>query len=65
MTDAGEKTGLNFDVGNKIKSRMQAAGFVNVTEYRMQWDIGDWSEDEHRKIGELNLGMIVLVLLVR
>jgi hypothetical protein len=51
MFDAGVKAGMRFDIGDKIKGRMEAAGFVNVTEYRMPWLIGGWSKDEHQQKG--------------
>ena len=40
MTEAGHKANARFDIGHEIKGWMEAAGFVNVTEYRMPWLIG-------------------------
>ncbi|KAK5170131.1 uncharacterized protein LTR77_004715 [Saxophila tyrrhenica] len=55
MYDAGIKSGMRFDIGDKIKGRMEEAGFINVTEYRIPWLVGGWSKDEHqRKIGQWN-----------
>ena len=55
MVEAGIKSGMRFDIGDRIKGRMEAAGFVNVVERRMPWLVGGWSKDEHqRKIGQWN-----------
>ena len=55
MVEAGTKAGMRFDIGDKIKSRMEEAGFVNVTEYRMPWLVGGWCKDPHLKeVGQWN-----------
>ncbi|KAK4614001.1 Methyltransferase [Fulvia fulva] len=55
MVESGEKAGLRFDIGAELKGWMEQAGFVNVTEYRMPWLIGGWSEDKHqREVGQWN-----------
>ena len=51
MLNAGIKSGMRFDIGDKIKGRMEAAGFVNVVERRMPWLVGGWSKDAHQRKG--------------
>lgn len=55
MTEAGEKSGMRFDIGSEIKGWMQEAGFINVTEVIIPWPIGTWPKDRHqREIGHVN-----------
>lgn len=56
MIDAGEKAGMDFDIGAKIKDRLEAVGFVNVQARYAKWPIGPWPKDEHmKKLGNFNL----------
>ena len=51
MRESGQKAGLDFETGMKMKGWMEEAGFVNVTEYRMRFLLGGWAKDEHLKKG--------------
>ena len=56
VMDAGEKAGMDFDIGAKIKDRLEAVGFVNVRTRYTKWPIGPWPKDRHLKeLGCYNL----------
>lgn len=55
MVEASERAGLPFDMVGRMKSGMEDAGFINVTEVRVPWPIGRWPQDERQQeIGLLN-----------
>ncbi|KAF2841941.1 methyltransferas-like protein [Patellaria atrata CBS 101060] len=46
MLDAGEKSGMTFNIGPYLKEWMEEAGFVNVTMRRVAWPIGKWAKNK-------------------
>ena len=54
IVESGEKAGLPFDIGKKMKGWMEEAGFINVKEYRMRWLVGGWAKDQHLSKGKLS-----------
>ncbi|KAH8696286.1 S-adenosyl-L-methionine-dependent methyltransferase [Talaromyces proteolyticus] len=55
MVEAGQKSGMNFDIGPHLKGWLEDAGFINVTEIRVPWPIGNWAKDPHQQeIGVFN-----------
>ena len=52
IRESGQKAGLDFETGLKMKGLMEEAGFVNVTKYEMRFPLGGWARDEHLKEGE-------------
>jgi hypothetical protein len=49
MVEAGDKAGMSFAIGDKIKGWMEEVGFVNVHEVRMPWPVGGWTKDKFVK----------------
>jgi hypothetical protein len=49
MVEAGQKTGLNFDIGPHLKGWLEDAGFIHVTEVRVPWPVGKWAKDPHQQ----------------
>jgi hypothetical protein len=52
MLEAGNKSGLSFEIGPYLKDRLVDAGFVNVVERKVCCTIGRWSNDPwEREVG--------------
>ena len=55
MTEAGQRSGMIFDVAERLKGFMEGAGFINVIERKIPVTIGRWSKDrKQREIGLWN-----------
>jgi hypothetical protein len=59
MIDAGKKSGMEFEIGAKIKERLAAVGFINVQVRYAKWPIGSWARGRYLK----DLGLCNLVRL--
>jgi SAM-dependent methyltransferase len=58
-----EETGKSFTIWKEAKSRLLAAGFVDVVESRFKWPINDWSDDpKWQEIGNFNQARLHLGL---
>jgi SAM-dependent methyltransferase len=54
--EASETMGKTFRVGEYTKSRLKAAGYVDVKEHKFKLPVGPWSSDKKMKeIGNWNL----------
>jgi hypothetical protein len=49
FTEIGEKSGITFDVGPKLKGWIEEAGFINVTEKVVRVAVGRWPKDPGQK----------------
>lgn len=55
MTELSLKNGKEFDCWHRNRSRIEAAGFVDVVEIRTKWPMRGWSSDmKMRELGRWN-----------